>query len=345
MKSVIPIKYWVGSIHQKKLPELMTENLLEDSVNSQNSISRKEGSCTSIYDSSYIGTDTNLITFNGTNFPIYRVVSRMPQRRQIRELDIPIPFENGIADFETLIGQAAYIIEGVMYPGTESDYDTGLRALRKLASLDVSQADALSDDGYVPYVITEYGGNTKQIFMKVLYVDLPENTRKGLVQPFRLVCKIKDPIIYGGDLKTASTEQAEFTTALGTGIYPFTYSVIFGASTSSVTADALNDGDVPVYPVGINIYGPVSNPRITNEATGEYIQVDTNLATSSNNLSIAYDKDTLSILTDGVSSFSSLSSGSTLFKLQPGSNPITLTGSSISTGAYAILTFYNAYGL
>lgn len=298
-----------------------------------------------IYSASSIGTATNKVSFNSYNtFPIYRLISRRPQQRNIRELDIPIPFESGISDFQTLIGKSAYVLEGIMYPGTESQYDSGLRALRKVASLDVEQADILSDEGYVPYLFTEYN-TTKQIFMKVLYVDIPENTRKGLVQPFRLVCKVKDPIIYGGTLKQASTAAASFTVATGTAAYPFGYPIAFGASTSSVSADVNNEGDVPVYPVSINIYGPVNTPKITNNQTGEYIQVSANLATSSNVLTIAYDKDSLSVTVDGTSNLNNVSSASTYFKLRPGSTNFTLTGSSISTGAYATISYYNGFGL
>ena len=299
----------------------------------------------SIYDTSTLGTDTNQIIFNqNTTFPVFRVISRTPQRRQIRELDIPVPFENGISDFETLIGQTAYVIEGIMYPGGESQYDAGLRKLRKLASLDISQDDVLSDDGYVPYVFEEFN-TTKQIFMKVLYVDVPENTRKGLVQPFRLVCKIKDPTIYGGTLKVADTSPASFTVATGTGILPASLPLIFGASTSSVSAGANNDGDVAVYPVAISIHGPVNVPKITNTTTGEYIQVSTNLATTGDVLTISYDKDSLRVENNGVSVLNAVSTASTWLKLQPGSNVFTLTGSSISDDAYATVSFYDGFGL
>lgn len=298
----------------------------------------------SIYGSSAIGTDTNKITFNGTSFPIYRVQARRPQQRNIRDLDINVPFENGISDFETLIGKTAYIIEGTMYPGSESNYDAGLKALRKLASLDISQADVLSDDGYVPYVYEEYS-RSKQIFMKVLYVDIPESTRKGLVQPFKLVCKVKDPTIFGYPMKTANTGVADFTTATGTAIYSFEYPIIYGASTTTVTVDANNIGDIPTYPVAINIYGPVNTPRITNVTTGEYIEVTVNLATSSNNLSIAYDKDSLSVLLDGVNVIKQVTNTSTYLKIQPGSNIFQLSGSSMGNDSYAVITYYDAYSL
>lgn len=299
----------------------------------------------SIYASSQIGTATNRIVFNEYgSFPLYRVISRAPQRRQIRELDIPIPFESGISDFETLIGQSAYVIEGIMYPGGESDYDLGLRALRKLASLDVSQEDVLADDGYVSYLFTEFN-TTKQIFVKVLYVDIPENTRKGLVQPFRLICKVKDPTIYGGTTKVADTSPASFGVATGTAIYPIIYPIIFGASTSSVTTNADNVGDIPVYPISINVHGPVNAPKVTNETTGEYVQVNTNLSTVNDTLVISYDKDSLRVEVNGNSVLNLVTTGSTFFKLQPGGNIISLTGSSISSGSFATLSFLDGFGL
>jgi len=284
------------------------------------------------------------VTFNGTQFPIFRVQSRQPQRRQLRELDIPIPFENGISDFETLIGQTAYIIEGTMYPGGEAEYDDGLRRLRKLASLEIQQDDILADEGYVPYVFTEKMRN-KQIFMKVLYVDLPESTRKGLVQPFRLICKIKDPTIYSATLHEASTEPADFTTASGTALYSFEYPIIYGASTSSVSSNALNQGDLPIYPVSINVFGPVNSPIITNTTTGEYIQVNVNLASNANELVISYDKDSLTVERDGVPVLNQVTSTSTFFKLAPGNNIISLSGSSISDDAYVTVSYYDGWSL
>ena len=298
----------------------------------------------SIYDSSSIGTDTNRVTFNSTTFPIFRVQARRPQQRNIRDLDINIPFENGVSDFETLIGKTAYIIDGTMYPGSESNYDLGMSQLRKVASLELSQADILSDDGYVPYQFSEFSQD-KVIFVKVLYVDVPESTRKGLVQPFRLVCKVKDPTIYSAEDIQASTALATPSASTGTAIFSFTYPIIYGASTYSVTADANNTGDLPVYPVSITVVGPVNSPKITNNATGEYIQVGVNLSSVSDQLVIAYDKDSLTIELNGVSVINQVTSGSTWFKLQPGSNTITLTGTSIGTGSYATLTYRSGWPL
>lgn len=296
-----------------------------------------------IYDQSTLGTSANQITFNDySSTPVYRVISRAPQRRDVRELDIPIPFESGISDFETLLGKYVYVLDGIMYPGGESEYDSGLAALRKLASLDIQQDDPLSDDGYVPYVFSEFSQD-KQIFMKVLYVQVPESTRKGLVQPFRLICKIKDPVIYGSTIKIASTQGTDPSTTSGSGIYPFSYPIVFGASTYSVTSAATNTGDLPVYPLSITVYGPVNTPVITNDTTGESIRVEENLGSSSNILRISYDKDSLTSTVDGVNVLGSTSG--TFFKLRPGPNEITLTGSSIGSGAYVEVTYRDGWPL
>lgn len=231
-----------------------------------------------------------------------------------------------------------------MYPGGESDSDAGLAKLRKVTSLDLNQADVLSDDGYVPYVWTEYERN-KQVFMKPLYVQIVESTRMGLVQDFRIIAKIKDPTIFEETLRQADTSQANFGAATGTAIFPHVFPLIFGASTSSVSIDAINYGDLPTYPVSINIHGPVNSPKITNTSTGEYIEVTSNLATTDNELVIAYDKDSLRVELDGISVINQVTAASTFWKLQPGSNVISLTGSSVSDDAYATVSYRSAWPL
>lgn len=299
----------------------------------------------SLFDTATIGTPNNFLTFNNYgSFPLYRALSRAPQQRQLRELDIPLPFESGISDFNTLIGRMAYVIEGKMYPSGEADFSTGLAALRKLASLDFEQADTSADEGYVPYIYTE-NGSSRQIFLKVLYVDAPESTRQGLIQPFRLVCKIKDPTIFGYPAKAASTQSTNPTLVGGSAGYPFGYPIGFGMSTYSVTSNAVNSGTVPVYPQSIIIQGPINTPTITNSATGQFITVNQNLSSSSDVMIIIYDKDSLSITLNGVSCLSSVTAQSTYFKLQPGSNGITLTGSTLSSGAYVVVNFLDGYAL
>lgn len=305
-----------------------------------------------IYEKAQLGYPDNQIVFNDfTLDPIYRAISRAPQKYQIREQDIPIPFESGVSDFNTLIGQTIYVIEGTMYPGSESTYDSGLAKLRDVSSLDLEQVDpyvsnTFSNDGYVPYTWGDAGGDyTKQLFVKPLYVQVSENTRQGYVLPFKIFCKVKDPTIYGGTLKTASTINGTPGSTTGSAAYPFAYPIAFGATYYTVSATFTNNGSVPTYPQSIDVYGPVTTPQITNGATGEFLKVNCTLSSSSDHLQIQYAKDYLNVTVNGVNNINNVSTDSTYFKLKPGGNGISLTGSSISSGAYATVTGYDGYSL
>lgn len=298
----------------------------------------------SIYRESTLGTSTNKLTFNhlGT-YPYYRMTQRQPTRREIVEFDIKLPEGTGDADYQTLIGKTYLVLSGTMYPKDEATYDQGRRLLRKLASLEIQQGDADSDDGYVPYKWTESEGIDKQLFVKVLYVDLPESSRNGLKQPFRLLCKIKMPVIYGQTAVTATLGSSTATTS-GSSNLPFTLPRALGLTTYSSTGAITNSGDLPTYPT-FQVFGPISNPRITNSTTGEYIEVTTNLLTSSDSLIVAYDQDSLSLTVAGNSVLSNLTSGSKFFKLQPGINQLSLSGATVGTGAYASAAALPAWSL
>ena len=300
----------------------------------------------SLYERSTLGTATNQIVFNDTSSrPYFRIQSRAPQKRQLRDMDIPVPFENGIMDFETLVGQTSYVIQGTMYPANEADSDAGVAALRKLASLEISQEDNLADDGYVPYVWQEATQN-KQLFIKVLYANVTDNVKQGLIKQFILICKIKDPTIYGADLKTATTAPVDLTGTTGSFQYPVTFPEAYGASLYSTSNTAYNAGDLPVYPIAMTVYGPCVNPKITNARTGEYITLQgVTLSNSLNIATLTYDKDSLIVQVDGNNALSRVTNTSTYFKLMPGGNQITLSGSSVSNGAYLTVQYRDGWPL
>lgn len=300
----------------------------------------------SIYARATLGEADNQIVFNDyTIDPVYRTKARAPSKWQIRQQDLPVPFESGSSDFLTLLGDSAYIIAGTMYPSSENAYDKGLAALRSVASLDIEQADLASDGGYVPYAWGNADGDlTQQVFMKPLYVQLAETTTQGFVQPFTIYAKVKDPTIFGA-FKLASTQQADFSVTTGSAIFPAVFPLVIGASSFSVSATAQNNGTLPTYPASITVHGPVNTPTITNQATGESITVNCNLTSTSDVLSLIYDKDSLAITLNGISQIQNLTTGSTLFKIHPGSNIITLTGTSVSTSAYAEVNYADAWPL
>ncbi len=299
-----------------------------------------------IYDPSSLGVAGNVIVFNDDGAgidPVYMVHRRRPNNRDIRNFDSPLPGDNGISDFQTLLGRTDYILEGKMYPSNESKYEEGRRKLRKVADVRTTQLDPASDRGYVPYVWSETDGN-KMIQMKILFVDMPEDVRQGIVQPFRLFCKVKYPVIQSATLKVASTgnQPGVITGFVG---YPLQYPVLLGKNFYAITSQATNIGDVDAWPESIIIVGPVNKPRFTNLTTGEFIEVDVNLATNSDQLIITYDQENSSIEANGVSVLNKLSSDSDLFKIVTGNNSFQLTGTSMGAGAEGIISFYDAWPL
>lgn len=298
----------------------------------------------SIYDASQLGDSDNLILFNDyTIDPVFRIKARSANKFGVRQQDLPVPFESGSSDFLTLLGNVGYIIQGTMYPASETTYDSGLYALRAVCSLDLNQDDILSQDGYIPYVFTD-ADDQKQIFMKPLYVELTETTTQGFVQPFNIVAKIIDPTIYSYTLYTASTQASSPSTTTGAAKYPFAYPIVYGASIFTVTASLNNQGNSPVYPVTVTVNGPVTNPTISL-SNGQYITVNVTLNSTSDQLNLTYSKTSQDINLNGTNVSDLVTTGSILFKIPPGTSTMTLSGSSVGTGAFAEIQYYSGWVL
>lgn len=298
----------------------------------------------SIFSKATLGIGEDTLTFNDDTAAIYfRMQREDPRNFSIRNYDTPLPQESGMIDFRTLIGRADIMLTGTMYPNDEQQYDLGRKLLRKVSSPDFWQSHPDSDEGYIPYTYDE-GGKSYQIFVKPLYVYLPKTSQSGIKQPFQIFTKVKYPVVFSAITKIFGNYGVPAIIS-GAAKYPLKYPVGFGAATYSVTSTANNEGDIEAYPRGITVTGPINSPRITNTLTSEYIEVAVNLPTLSDTLSIVYDQDDIHILLNGVSVYGSLTATSTLFKLRTGSQDITLSGSSISTGARITGTYADAYPL
>lgn len=315
-----------------------------------------------IFEISTLGSPTNKITFGleTATGPFYRALRRMPTRREIIEYDIPIPDNHGVADYQTLIGKEYFIIEGKAYPSVDSDYDLMRRALRKVASLTIEQADSQADQGYVPYSWQETDG-AKQMYVKVMYCDMMETTRQGLIQPFKLVCKIKNPIITSVAAKVATISIAggsnntggfaipmaiplSINTSTGGGAsgFPFGFPVAFGGTKTTGSGTISMTGDLPAYPA-FQIFGPISKPKIVNVTTGQFIELDVVLSSPSDTAVISYSTSGITINAAGQNAYSKLTTGSTLFTLPTGNNTFTLSGSSVGAQAYATVTAFDTW--
>ncbi len=314
------------------------------------------------YDISTLGTDNNQITFNDfKNSPLYRIQSWFATRRQVQEFDIPLPESSGVNDFNTYIGKEYLVIRGIMFPANDYEYNRGREILRKVSSLTLEQNDNLADNGYVQYQWTE--NVPKTLAVKVLYVDLPEVVNQGYIQQFTILCKIKYPVVYSqqlvsglinlstsGNAQAGALIPATVPTSIGSSTsggstVPFILPVVLGSPAGAATSITLNNvGDFETFP-SIVINGPIAKPKIVNVTTGEYMEFNLTLNSSSDNLVITTDQDTLSITNNGVNCYGLMTAGSNIFRVQPGLTTFTLSGQSVGAGAQASVSFFSAWPL
>ena len=316
---------------------------------------------TKMLDVSTLGTTTNLLTFNDfKGSPLFRMQSWFASRRQLQEFDVPLLQSPGVDDFDSYIGKEYLVIRGKMFPANDFEYHSGREKLRKIASLYVAQGDSNSDHGYVPFKWSE--NVLKQVFVKVEYVDMPEQGG-SINQRFTLVCKIKYPVVYAqqqqaGILRMSSTSLptggvliptlVPFMVGSGIGAgssLPFKLPVVLGATSASSGSVSFNNlGDHETYPQFV-IIGPVSKPKIVNNTTGEYLEFDLNMPSSSDSIIINYDQDSLSMTLNGLNCYGNLTAGSTPFKVKPGPVTFSMSGQSVGAGAQASVSFLPAWPL
>lgn len=124
---------------------------------------------------------------------------------------------------------------------------------------------------------------------------------------------------------------------------------VAGARFSSVSTQSVlvcnNTGDV-VTPVVFTLTGPATNPKVTNQATNEFLKFSVTLAAGDYiTCSTAFGAKTVTLVTAGVptNGMGKLANGSTFWSLAQGANSIKFSDDSGSTTAVLSLTFSNRY--
>lgn len=132
-----------------------------------------------------------------------------------------------------------------------------------------------------------------------------------------------DPVKYGAE------ETATITLGGGGGglVYPVTYPVVYGGSSTSGVGSAVNAGLVAVEWSAV-LSGPLLNPRLEHIESGRFVRVSAGIAVGE---SVTLDSRSAAILLGGtVPRPSWQAAGSSWFQLQPGGNSLRLTA---DTGA------------
>lgn len=217
------------------------------------------------------------------------------------------------------------------------DYRAALLAIFKPRTAAIKLRYTLSNSD-VRQIDTHYAGA----------MTFPSRDRKGFYQRVGLTLRASDPLFYDPTLQAV-------VYGLGAGSAGFTVPVAVptgvGASTLDVTQTITYAGDFLEYPV-VLITGPLTDPVVTNETTGEALDFTgiTISAGDTYTIDCRYGYKTVKNAA-GTNKIADLANASDLatFHLEAdpdapgGNNSISVTGSGATTASEVYLQFYNRY--
>jgi len=275
------------------------------------------------------GPGGTIVTFNDstdTNFVGYLEEVTGLDGADVREAaELYVQGDGGIhSDF--YFGRRAITLSGLLDPNS-----TGLARNLMVKNL-LEASNAMKEDATLSWTAT--GG--LPVSVKVRRQN-PPRISGGRVKAFQLSLVAADPRIYGTTINNAQA------TAGGSASGGFTSPIISpwqsGASPVGQIIVA-NLGNMSSPPT-ITIYGPITNPTVKNQTTGESLAFTYSLA-ASEYLEINTADRTI-YLNGSTNRYSALNFiSSAWWELQPGNNDIRLSASSYSTGAYVSLLWNHA---
>jgi hypothetical protein len=142
-----------------------------------------------------------------------------------------------------------------------------------------------------------------------------------------------DPRIYDDTETTTTLTPA---TPSGGRTYDRTYDMSYGGLGNAGTATIINAGNVAA---GVRILGPVTDPKVTNETTGQSLELDIALAMGE---FVDLDSRDRTVLLNGTANRYHLLVEADWWELQPGSNQLRFTA-SVPTGSSASVTWRSAW--
>ena len=172
---------------------------------------------------------------------------------------------------------------------------------------------------------------------------MPFKSRVGYTQIEAIELYAPDPTWYDPTLVSVPFG----TTGGGTGMpFPLLIPITFGASASlNQTVAVTNAGNYRTYPKVI-LYGPITNPVITNTTTGEKLDFTGYTIGSGNTWTIdcryGYKTVTDQAAVNQIAKLS-LTSDLSTFHLNAGVNSITVTGSAVGGATQCSVQFYSRY--
>lgn len=219
-------------------------------------------------------------------------------------------------------------IGGVLIGDTASDYQTAWRNLINAFAIGNGTSKVLE--------ITLTNGDVRYIDCKTISLPIVDEEEGKLNEGnFQVVVSAENPYYRGAytslTLYAASASGFPVATVIPT--------PLGGISTNTATINI--SGDYGSYPSYI-INQTVTNPRITNQTTGETFQIEMTVDVSTGPVAISFDERGKHIGTVSNPDMYNQYFNGTYFRLQSGNNNIVFTGADVS-GASLELTYANQY--
>lgn len=179
-----------------------------------------------------------------------------------------------------------------------------------------------------PFYYTDDSGRRRVAFCKSygMRYDISQLRRLGMTD-FQITLVAPDPALYSEDEHAPALNlpvpEAGFT---GRG-YDRSYPYGYGGFAGSPLTDIINAGNRPMWPT-FEIYGNCTNPKITNETTGEFLRFMMDIGNASY---LEVDSNYKQVLLNGSSNRrGNMTPESTWFPLQPGHNVLRYSASDVS---------------
>lgn len=238
------------------------------------------------------------------------------------------PGTHGMTIAHNLYGGRTITLEGTIRGADRTTFMVNRAALEAAVSL---QLDSVNVPIARTLLLTDLDFNAYQISVvtKAFSCELTSLT----VGRWQLQLSATDYIIEAQTLNSVTS----FLPQSGGVTYPVTYPVQFGGSSGgSVTAS--NNGNAPAFPL-VTLYGPMINPVIGNDSTGESIRL--NLTLVAGDVVVVDMKKRLIVQGGTTNRMGAFISGSKFWAILPGLNNLRVGADAYDVG-YATFSYREA---
>jgi hypothetical protein len=241
------------------------------------------------------------------------------------------PYQDGTTYLDALLEPRTIVVTGAIVN------------IQQLGSIFTNRAIILSalNPKNGPGVLTYTNDNSTYTTTCIIaQAQFPNKLATDPFQVFQIQIYCNDPYWYAGTGSSAS-----MVIVTGGLTFPITFPITFGNYIGQSSTPAINAGD-SVTPIIITVTGPSTNPRLTNQTTGEYIALNIVL-NAGDILSINTKFGSKAIVympgSGGAqNAMSSLVQGSTFLNLAIGNN-VLLFSDDIQGYSTCVVTWNNRY--